>query len=313
MVTMHGAVGSITAERHVRKYLNEDVVNKYKFKLAKDCGSLKAGEEHYITSVGAFNGKYYASIMHGDDFVDVPITRLHKPPIGRAKYSPEAAEDYQIEVLRESLATYQGFGEIIPVKWGRRMYRILGVRKITELTDGKKSKADFALYGEGAQDLLFGSLKAGEDPRDFQHWGGLSDVMEHDAVLEFKEKLHDIIGPSKEFPNRTSIAMDLDPYYEPHLDLIKRSMFGSSYNDKKSGVNNVNLIAGGKIVFVLNPDENWLTLTAPLIIKHDRRFDPTHHPCQIIARYGTDRSNLGIKYCRVGVYPKGSRKIHVTI
>jgi hypothetical protein len=326
MAAMQGQVGNLVAERHVQKYLNEKVINEHQFELA--CRHkvskgvyIPAGEKIEVSCVAPVNGTYEALVNTSYGALSIPITKLHKPPIGRAKYSPESAEDFQIELLNQSIRdrvienTFNRRDYTIPIVWGRKLIHVSGAKKVTELSaDGRKPKADVYLHGNCGEPLLYGSLKMSDDTRKFQQWGGVSDYADHDAVQDFKERLLSYpIDPEHPFPRRFNVGFDLDPNLDYHLHLMKASMFGSEYASKQRGINNVDFIAGGRTTVVDTGHPKGLTFYAPLVILNNARFDPAEHPCHITARYASQGRNLGFKCCRIGVYPKGSRKVNVRL
>lgn len=72
------------AERHVGKYLQPGQMKTLKYKLAKDSGGGKAGEEVSVKKVEAVKTmdggtKYNAHIVHSGGKGVVPINHLHKP------------------------------------------------------------------------------------------------------------------------------------------------------------------------------------------------------------------------------------------
>lgn len=312
MRTMQGVAGNPVADRHVRQYLNERLLLSNRYVLEKRSCHLQPGAEIDIAFVEVVDGVYHAHTVCGHL---VPITKLRKPKVGRAAINPEQAEDEQIRVLQESINKFKTPSTLeIWVKVGSHRIPVERVEKVTALgANGKKPKADFVLIDMIGVPQLYGSLKAGPDPRQFQQWGGVTNIGWHETVQTFTDRLKARgIDPKESFPKKCSVSMDLDPDNADDVDLMRMMMFGSEASNRWGGhIDSVNVIIGGQPI--IEEVNKVLTFTAPLIIENNTYFNAWDHPAEIIARYGEGRSNLGFKNCRVGVFPKGSRKVHVKV
>jgi len=170
-------------------------------------------------------------------------------------------------------------------------------------------KADFCLISH-EKPVCFISHKKGIKPFHFLQYAGISDFLNNLEISMFSDDLKKNIQIVEYTNNEFKMKRNVTVGRKIQNNILKRkAIFGKNYSDFDLGnEHNVDFVAQG--IFSLNQiDQDTYELNAHHILcrkgfqdKYDNGYEPV-----LIARYGGDRDNLGIKYARVSIYPEQGR------
>lgn len=188
-------------------------------------------------------------------------------------------------------------GGAIDVKLKDRVIKgVVGVEK----TAGTP-KSDFHLIDINNKALCHISHKKGSTPRDFQQWGGVTemDIINHPEVEEFAKDCKILYGDK--IPSGESVYKIIKD-----IHLARMSVFGVGYNRGVTNASRVDvLIQGDPGLKRLSNGAFELTATGHIHYLADL---PTGNFAPVLACiYKGDRDQLGIKGARFSIYPLGGR------
>jgi hypothetical protein len=301
------------ADRHVGKYLQPTQIKSLKYKMAKDSGGARAGEEVTVKKVVSeplMGGgvRYHAHVKHANGTSVVPINHLMKPEgVGRAGKSSEEKEDTAVSGLHQQIqdALAKSGGKSIKVRHLGKTYNIAGARKVVKGDfSGRKPKGDIILHDENGKPAIFLSHKASAKANGAQNYEGLSDHADNPQVSKFLGDLQAM--RKKGLQSRDSFVRKFNTRSARDRALHRSVMFGSQHDSTERGVHNVHSIAHGDVGIA--PDRGGaFKLTSDKFINNDDSFDHNHHPVELTARFMTSRNDHDIPNARIGVARVGSR------
>lgn len=303
-----------TADDHVSKYLQPDQLKTLKYKLAKDTGGGKAGEEVQIkklvpTTTMDGSVKYHAHIKHGNGTAIVPINHIMKPKgVGRAGGNPEKEEDSAVEELHSKIqnSVKDGNGSHITVTHSGKTYKIAGARKVVAGDfAGRKPKGDIILHDHTGKPQIFLSHKASAKATGAQNYEGTSSHSYNGQVGKFASDLKDKFP--KGLTNGQSFVRRFTTNTKADKALHRSVMFGSEHDSNERGVHNVHSIAHGKIGIEPTGKGGKFQLTSDKFIHNDDTFKHEDHPVEFTARYAARRGDHQIDNARIGIARVGSR------
>lgn len=162
-------------------------------------------------------------------------------------------------------------------------------------------KSDFHLADENGRPLVHISHKKGSTPRDFQQWGGVTemDIVEHPEVKQFAKSCRELYGDR--IPNGESAYKVIKD-----IHLARMAVYGVGYNRGVVNVNRVDVLLQGDPGLKYVRDGVFeLTATGHV---HYLADVPTGGFTPVLACiYKGDRDQLGIKGARFSIYPMGGR------
>lgn len=306
------ASGSI-AQDHVKKYLQPDQIKSLRYRMAKDSGGARSGEEVKVKKVveePLMGGgvRYHAHIEHANGRAVVPLNHLFKPEgVGRAGKSAEEKEDTAVSDLHNQIqdAIAKSGGKSVKIKHMGKTYNIAGARKVVSGDySGRKPKGDIILHDEDGKPAIFLSHKASAKATGAQNYEGLSDHIDHPQISKFIDDVRRMrkggLQSGDSFVRKLNVRSARD------RALQRSVMFGSEHDSRDRGVHNVHSIAHGKLGIA--PDRGGsFKLTSDKFINNDDTFDPKQHPVELTARLQNNRKDHGIQNARIGIARVGSR------
>ena len=139
-------------------------------------------------------------------------------------------------------------------------------------------------------------------------YGGITDLDQNDEIKAFIKAVKDQLMATEE---KLEMYQGITEYgAEVENDEVKtKTLFGSQFQAGSNyGPDNVQGIIQGTTTLQPTEQENVYSLQcSKTIYSPDVPVDDLYRPVYN-ARYTSDRNQFGIKHCRVGVVPKGSRK-----
>jgi hypothetical protein len=316
VTTLHEAAmkaSGTEAERHISKYLQPDQLKTLRYKMAKDSGGAKGGEEVEVKKVvaeplmgGGF--RYHAHVQHANGTSVVPINHLMKPEgVGRAGKSAEGKEDMAVAGLHQQIqdAIAKSGGKSIKIKHMGKTHTIAGARKVVSGDfSGRKPKGDIILHDEQGKPAIFLSHKASAKATGAQNYEGLSDHIENPQVAGFLSDLQ--TARKKGLRSGDTFVRKFNTRSARDKALHRSVMFGSQHDSEERGVHNVHSIAHGA-VGIAPTKGGAFNLTSDKFINNDETFDHNDHPVEFTARYMTGRKDHGVQNARIGIARIGSR------
>jgi len=285
------------------------ITNRQEFTLAEGKGQ-KVKIDHRvaatISSIDDLVNQYSVGksiILPTAMGTQVRLTQLYKDAafVGRTQ-STTAAEDYQVKVIRESLAKIKDKlgSDYVDLQVGRKYYKVVNV----ESTPGTP-KSDFHFRDINGNMVGFVSHKDGNSPSAIQQWGGISERGEpilaaHPETKAFVETLRAMYPGG--IPPATTVARKIQD-----RNLRMKAVYGNQYTaNAKPSTQNVDILLQGNVS--IQQIGNRYKLTAP--INHDNGEDIVgQNEPVFMAIYKGDRSNYGIKGARLVISAKGGRSI----
>ncbi len=209
----------------------------------------------------------------------------------------QASVRIEIEALAGLMKQLKQLGSA-NIKIGGKIYKnISGGRKV----EGTP-KADLALTNTDGEDVIFISHKDGDSAKDFQQYGGVSAVSDHPEVQSFAQAVRD----NKEVKKNGGVMVRGGGFKRKVKDkkLILQSMYGLNYGGPFSK-NNVQIICQGPLRL-----EKLSGNTYELKSNHDMlngQLPVEGYVAYFMATFRSDRKDMDIKYCRIGIYPVDTR------
>jgi hypothetical protein len=204
----------------------------------------------------------------------------------------------EITVLKGLLQQLENTGPI-NVKVGNNIYNnISGGYKVAG-----NHKADLILTNTESNPLVFISHKNGNSAKDFQQYGGVAkDFSTNPEVISFAEDVKKIIA---EKGQTEMIRGGGFKRLINNKDLLHKSIYGIDFG-KEFGENNVQILCQGKLRFD-KVEDNTYELTSEHNIYPPTIPDEGYTPV-LMATFREGRNDLGIKNCRIGIYPIATRQ-----
>lgn len=176
------------------------------------------------------------------------------------------------------------------------IHDVVGIEKIKA-----SKKADLKIK---ATNDYYVSSKDGSTSKDFNQYGGLSNIKYHSETTRFVESVKEYLKMKNmsEFPEGGLIKSKIN---DSDNEISKIAMYGSDMISSITNENNVNAVIQGPINlenydannYKLSCNQFWIDKEIP---KND------YAPC-FTARRG-DRNDMGIINCRMGIFTVGYRK-----
>lgn len=214
--------------------------------------------------------------------------------IGSGTTAEDAALTSFRKVLEEVMATT---GEpYVPIKINGRVVNAVGV----ESTPGTP-KSDFHVLDASGKEALWISHKDGSSAKDFQQWGGLTELdKKFPNHREIKKFIDDVLEKSGgELTGEASYARPIKDQA-----LILCAVYGVDYATKRPGRQNVDVLLQGPVK--LKKVGNYYEFTSNHTT-YNGEIPTGDYSAQFFVRKG-DRSNFGIKNGRFMVAPKALRR-----
>lgn len=209
--------------------------------------------------------------------------------------------DIEDRELSHLLDQIEEAGGKVDIKIGDKIYK--------NITIGNKPtgspKADFILHSDDNKASIFISHKDGNSAKDFQQYGGVSEFKTNPEVLSFVEKIKEEIG---------GVEMIRGGGFKHEIkdeNLMLKSIYGINYGASEFGINNIQMLAQGKMNLV-KIDDNTYTLKS----NHDLingEIPTGGYTPYLMATFRNGRNDMGLKNARLGIYPVDTRPSAKTI
>jgi len=165
-------------------------------------------------------------------------------------------------------------------------------------------KADFHLINGNGEECIWISHKHGSKPIHFQQWGGVSGLS--DTFMAYNEHINRFARDIEKLYPRGLVAGTtlFREFQDTRLKVV--SVYGKNYG-QEYGRDNVQLVLQGDVKLVWNFSKKAFVIqgSAHTYENGDEilgEYEPT-----LYAVYKTDRSDKGVKNCRITINPLGSR------
>jgi hypothetical protein len=252
------------------------VPSKFRFSSAKSiAGSLPGAEVSPDGKIVTFDG----------------ATIMVKP--AEAQGGGLEKEAGQIISIESSIKEHLNGKTDIKLQVGNRLINAAGINKVPG-----NVKADAVIVDSSGKEQAWISLKDGTTPKGFGQWGGVNHLGREPEVIAFVE------GLKSAFPG--GFVNKMGTYGAPIQNNKLKSLtcFGKNFGGEP-GISNVDLILQGHPTlkkgphgtYILEGSQSWANGVTP-----SGEYEPT-----LMARYGADRNDFGVKTCRIYSYPKDGR------
>ena len=271
----------------------------------------------------------FRNIMLPSSLGIIKLSDLKKPKeLGGEDSEKRVAKEFAArgqlqELIEQALQTSakDSITIILQDKDGNVLETIVGVTGVDNQgkVGGIDPKADFVLIRKSGLPSVYISHKDGSNPQDFGQWSGVSPkagstIFTHPEVASFVEALKNSeYVKNGALVNGITVARRIQ---DPALQLLSifgnQSVVDNKISKEDGSPENVDIIAQG--IFTLEktdkPHVFILGATHMMIRKSfENDFGAGYTPI-LAARYTSDgRSNFGIKFARIGIYPEKGRKI----
>ena len=206
----------------------------------------------------------------------------------------DATVHIELEALAGLLKQLKELGSA-NIKVGGKVYK--------DITDGYKvqgtPKADLALTNSKGTPVIFISHKDGDSAKDFQQYGGVTAYADHPEVKAFAKAVLKK-SPGGVMPQGGGFKRKVKDE-----ELIRKSIYGKGYGGA-FGENNVQVVCQGPLylekssgnTYELKSNHNVYNGTVP----------GEGYTAYLMATFRRGRNDLGVKSCRMGIYPEATRK-----
>lgn len=299
----------LNAARHAEKYFTPksgEVLHKTLKRGHKDIPSgTKVGIlGHEVDE----NGTYVAKVRHNGRSYRIPFTALDKPK----QSEPDSAERITHENFNHTL-------EKIKQATGRDHVKIRLPHGETilathmERVGGSGRKADFILHGKDGKKYYI-SHKKGNSFKDFQQLSGVS----HEHFAKSKP-VQELVKRAKVIVNKDgrltgTIARKLNRSIPEDEDLLNKATFGHNHGEKDEngepmphGVDHVHAVIQGPMTLAPHPNGGYQIKANKIYMSHDRL--PDSFEGEVVAKYSSDRNDLGVSATRITINPTGGRPV----
>jgi len=237
-------------------------------------------------SVGYEQDKEVATKFTTDD----GTVLLVKP----AEQQGDATVHIELEALAGLLKQLKELGSA-NIKVGGKVYK--------DITNGYKvpgtPKADLALTNSKGTPVIFISHKDGDSAKDFQQYGGVTAYADHPEVKAFAKAVLKK-SPGGVMPQGGGFKRKVKDE-----ELIRKSIYGKGYGGA-FGKDNVQIVCQGPLylekssgnTYELKSNHNIYNGTVP----------GEGYTAYLMATFRRGRNDLGVKSCRMGIYPEATRK-----
>ena len=271
----------------------------------------------------------FRNIMLPSSLGIIKLSDLKKPKeLGGEDSEKRVAKEFAArgqlqELIDQALekSTKDSITIILQDKDGNVLQTINGVTGVDNQgkVGGVDPKADFVLIRKSGMPSVYISHKDGSNPQDFGQWSGVSPkagstIFTHPEVASFVEALKNSeYVKNGALVNGITVARRIQ---DPALQLLSifgnQSVINNKISKEDGSPENVDIIAQG--IFTLEqtdkPNVFILGATHMMIRKSFENDFGTGYTPILAARYTSDgRSNFGIKFARIGIYPEKGRKI----
>jgi len=269
MTRISSHVSGVNTERYVQKYFNEANLQSIKYKL-------RDSDEPIIIDKLIINDDRFCAVS-GHDII--PIHLFEKP----TSRSPFIKESLHFNAFHHEIT------KISSVRINNESYEFDDFVRINS-----SCKADFALIKDN-KEIFWISHKDGTTDRHFVHFGGISHIKNDPAIKYFVSRHKEQF----EYQPNYTVGMLLNKHDE-HKQLCLQSVYGNEFG-KCFGRNNVNVIIQGEMKI---EDNN---LVANKIIENGNLLSDKQF--MLYSRISLDRSDCGIKNCRLSIGTTESRLV----
>lgn len=291
---------------------------KYPWRVKQFLSKFKSGQEFELDGIGCINvgiiysplieewivtgqrDKLQGPVLQGNNGSYYKFSDLKKTPEFGGKINGGNGimnELYQIETINNQLTEIknQTSQTYVSLVIANITYNVQTSVKV----NGNK-KADMAFLNINGDPIVWGSLKKGNKPEDFQQYSGMTEpnIKDHFEIQSFISTIYD------KFPNglepNTRICRKITD-----IDLQLRSIYGHKFNIEPFGEDNVTFLAQGDLK--LEPCDNYFTLKAEGFHLNGEILKGKYEPIQV-ARFCNERNQFSIAQSRFLIMPTGARR-----
>lgn len=222
---------------------------------------------------------------------------------GKGKGSGTRAEDAALKNVQKELMKVLAVEKqpFIKLKIGSRTVECAAI-ETTDGTGGRAPKSDFTVKDTQGNDVAHISHKDGTRAKDFQQYGGVTDIPDNDEIKKFVE---DVIA---KHPDGLSSGVT---YYRPikSTEIIMKAIFGINYKMRKVDKNNVDEFHQGNMTFKKVRGSIYEIESSHKGKKGDLPVNGSGYEAVLHARYQGPNGkygNLVLNHSRLVIFPKGS-------
>lgn len=220
---------------------------------------------------------------------------------GKGKGSGTRAEDAALKVVQNNLIDVlkKEKDPYITLKIGKRTVQCAAITTTAQTGFKRAPKSDFTVKDTKGNDVAHISHKAGRSSKDFQQYGGITDVPNNSEIQKFFD---DVKAKHPDgLPRGTTYFRKITDN-----DLIQKSIYGVNYKQSTVNAQNCDEFHQGDMTFV----KNGTTYSISSSHKGVKGDVPTEgYTAVLVARYQGPTQTYGnkkLKNCRIGIFPKGS-------
>jgi hypothetical protein len=288
-------------------------------------GDLK-DQTQFVTLLKKLESNKSSIILNDLDFKNLVLLYFLLYRSGKVKYGEDKtlkAETATITQTLSKMRTIMSDRDYLYIQIGKEQYMVDDFKKISGVP-----KADAAFYFRN-NPVIFCSLKNGGQPGNFQQYGGWpvdlgiknrDDVKKYPVVEKFVTKVENIfksLGLKPDSNNSYDFnQLKKGSNFADFLDdpeLAYRVIYGKDYGSTNWGINNVQILLDGDIIF--KPLNGYYTLEGsfhtdinPKLTNNQKSFSIDQHdiytPVMMLAKSESQGLNQGgFKNVRAYVFP----------
>ena len=214
---------------------------------------------------------------------------------GKEKGSSTKIEDEELRSINSLIQKVEG-GNSIKVKIGDEVYEDI----VSATTVPGTPKADFTLNNSKGDPVIFLSHKDGTTAKDFQQYGGVSELKDYDEVLGFVNDVKSALQDPTQMERGSGFRRQVESE-----EIIVKSVYGVDFTPGKDfGINNVTALVQGGLK--LEKSGDIYNLTSRHTILNPDLPQEDYAPA-FYATFRKNRNQFGIKDIRFGIYTNAYR------
>ena len=220
---------------------------------------------------------------------------------GKGKGSGTVAEDAALKVAQNNLIKVleKEKQPAIKLKIGKKTVECATIATTSQSGFRRAPKSDFTIEDTNGKAVAHISHKAGSSAKDFQQYGGITDIPNNKEIQAFFDKVQEMHPDG--MPRATTYYRKIDD-----ADVILQSVYGVNYKQNTVNAQSCDEFHQGDMDFS-KKGTTYQINSAHKGIKGEIPKDG--YTAVLVARYHGPTQTYGskkIKNCRMGIFPLGS-------